>query len=135
MSGVLDKGKLFVYHAVRDENVITCQKAVKVTQGVCDIGSGFLLFEQSRQHSRGFLRLVGFTKFGKAPERCPVGGVFFDPGGSSVPSPRGAQGSRIFAVNVDLVPHEARLYHAPARSALARRCRTVRGRKRLLGRV
>ena len=75
-----DDGELWlVYYAVRDEDVITCQKAVKVAQGLCDMGNRFLVFEQIRQHGGGLFRLVGFAKFGQPSEWCPVGGVFFDP--------------------------------------------------------
>src|SRR5690349_2808697 len=94
-----------VYHTICDDNVISGQKAVKVLQGVCDLRARTLVLEQIRKHSGGLCRLVGFAKFGKPSERCPVGAALFDPRGSGVPPARGAQGSRVFAVNVDVVRH------------------------------
>ena len=100
------RGKLLlVYYAVPNEDVITRQKLVNVPQGVCDIGSGFLVFEQIGEHGGGFLWTVSFTEFGQASEGCPVGGVLFDPRGGLIPSARGAQRSGVSAVDVDFVTH------------------------------
>src|SRR5207249_11612498 len=107
------------------QDMITCQKMVKVAQGVFDVGSRFLVFEEMGQHSGGLFRLVGFAKFGQPSERCPVCRVFLDPSGSGVPSVRGANRSDVFTVNVDLKAHDGP-YHGPARSALARKCAGVR---------
>ncbi len=85
--------------------MITRQKAVKVAQGVFDIGNGFLMFEQIGQHRGGFLWSVGFTEFDQPSERRPVGGVLFDPRGGLIPSARGAQRSGVSAVDVDFVTH------------------------------
>ena len=95
-----------VFDAGCDDNVFTDQKAVKVPQSVCDLGTRFVVFEQIRQHNGGLFRLVGFAKFSQPSERCPVRGALFDPRGSGVPSPGGTQGSGVFPVNVDLVLHE-----------------------------
>ena len=83
--------------------MITRQKLVNVPQGVCDIGSGFLVFEQIGQHGGGFPWMVSFTEFGQPSERRPVGGVLLDPRGGLIPSARERSG--VSAVNVDFVTH------------------------------
>ena len=65
----------------------------------------FLVFEQIGEHGGGFLWTVSFTEFGQPSERCPVGGVLFDPRGGLIPSARERSG--VSAVNVDFVTHAA----------------------------